>query len=89
MFCTRNPIFVDRRFNCPRKILKTVLESGKQKEKAILQFCSIFESRVKLFLSTIYDEVMDTTAIDDEVLDTTARPSCFMNPKASVILSAT
>ena len=51
MFCTRNPIFVDRRFNCPRKILKTVLESGRQKEKAILQFCSIFESRVKLFLS--------------------------------------
>ena len=52
MFCTTNPIFGDRRFNCPRKILKTVLESRRQKEKAKLQFCSIFKSRVKLFLSS-------------------------------------
>ena len=47
MITIENPIFGDRRFNSPRKILKTVLESGRQKEKAILQFCSIFESRVK------------------------------------------
>ena len=52
MITIENPIFGDRRFNCPRKILKAVLESERQKEKAILQFCSIFKSRVKLFLST-------------------------------------
>ena len=46
MFCIRNPIFGDRRFNCPRVILKPVLESGSIMEQAILQFCSIFESRV-------------------------------------------
>ena len=47
MFCIRNPIFGDRRFNCPRAILKPVLESGSLMEQAILQFCSIFESRVQ------------------------------------------
>ena len=47
MITIENTIFGDRRFNSPRKILKTVLESGRLKEKAILQFCSIFESRVK------------------------------------------
>ena len=47
MFCIRIPIFWGRRFNCPRAILKTVLESGSLMEKAILQFCSIFESRVQ------------------------------------------
>ena len=49
MFCIRNPIFGDRRFNSPRAILKPVLESGSLMEQAFLQFCSIFESRVHSF----------------------------------------